>query len=223
MMQLPLILLLITLIAGPAAAGDNREMYIRENRLLEEELALARKPDIYFVFNLQEKMAYIKSRGIPLRELPINDFHCWGRPVSGSGHRLMEKNTFFKPDRETIKPGESKDKDNFKSEALELADMPSRYTLVLDGGINISIRTPIEGIISGIGNIFYTSGRFILRPIFMLWYALRGKPYTVIDLILDKNDARAVYWSFSEGSVAIIYPLLFPLRDPAEASRIDTR
>ena len=222
-MWLQLILLFIALIAGPAAAGDNREMYIRENRLLEEELALARKPDIYFVFNLQEKMAYIRARGISLRELPINDFQCWGRPVSGNGYRLIEKNTFFKPDRETIKPGESKDKDNFKSEVLELADMPSRYTLVLDGGVNISVRPPIEGIVSGIGNIFYTSVRFIIRPIFMLWYALRGKPYTVIDLVLDKNDARAVYWSSSEGSRAIIYPLIFPLRDPAEASRIDTR
>ena len=214
-MWLQLILLFITLlIAGPASAGDDKERYIRENRVLEEELALARKPDIYFVFNLQEKMAYIKARGIPLRELQINDFHCWGSPFSGSGYRLIKKSTFFKPDRETIKPGEKKEKDNFKIEALELADMPSRYTLVLDGGVKISIRPPTEGIVSGIGNIFYTSMRFIIRPIFMLWYALKGKPYTVIDMVLDINDARAVYWSFSEGSGAIIYPLIFLLRDP---------
>jgi len=101
-----------------------------------------------------------------------------------------------------IKPGESKEKDNFKIEALELADMPSRYTLVFDGGVRIWIRPATEGIVSGIGNIFDTSMRFFIRPISMLWYALRGKPYSAIDMVLDKNDARAVYWSFSEGSAS---------------------
>lgn len=205
MMRLQLILLFITLIVGPASAGDDKERYIRENRLLEEELALARKPDIYFVFNLKEKMASIKARGIPLRELQINDFHCWGSPVSGNVYRLIKKSTFFKPGREMIKPGESKEKDNFKIEALELADMPSRYTLVLDGGVRILIRPSTAGIVSGIGNLFYTSMRFLIRPIAMLWHALRGTPYTAIDIVLDKNDARAVYWSLSEGSGAIIY------------------
>ena len=206
MMRLQLILLFISLIAGPASAGDDKERYIRENRLLEEELTLARKPDIYFVFNLKEKMAYIKAREIHLRELQINDFHCWSSPVSGNVYRLRKKSTFFKPGREVIKPGESKEKDNFKVEALELADMPSRYTLVLDGGLTIFIRPLTEGIVSGIGNLFYTSMRFLIRPISMLWYALRGKPYTAIDIVLEKNDARAIYWSLSEGSGAIIYP-----------------
>jgi hypothetical protein len=202
------------LIASPTSAGDNKEVFIRENRLLEAELALARKPDIYLVFHLQEKMAYIKARGIALRELPINEFHHWGNPFSGSGYRLIEKSTFFKPDRETIKPGEKKEKDNFKIEALELADMPSRYTLVLDGGVKISIRPPTEGFVSGIGNIGYTAVTFVIRPIYMLWYAFKGKPYTVIDMVLDKNDARAVYWSFSEGSGAVIYPLFYLLQEP---------
>ncbi|MCG2723017.1 MAG: hypothetical protein L6290_13550 [Thermodesulfovibrionales bacterium] len=196
----------MTLIASPASAGEDKERYIRENRLLEEELTLARQPDIYFVFNLKEKMAYIKARGIHLRELQLNDFHCWGSPVSGNGYRLRKKSTFFKPGRQMVNPGESKGKDNFKIEALELADMPSRYTLVLDGGVRILIRPLTEGIVSGIGNIFHTSIQFFIRPIAMLWHALRGKPYTAIDIVLDKNDARAVYWSFSEGSGAIIYP-----------------
>lgn len=206
MKRLPLILLFISLLAGSASAGDDKDKYIRENRLLEEELALARKPDIYFVFNLKEKKACIKARGIPLRELQINDFRFWGSPVSGNVYRLKKKSTFIKPGREVIKPGESKEKDNFEIDALELADMPSRYTLVLEGGVNIFIRPQTEGILSGIGNFFHTSMRFLIRPLSMLWYALRGKPYTAIDIILDRNDARAVYWSLSEGSGAIIYP-----------------
>jgi hypothetical protein len=84
--------------------------------------------------------------------------------------------------------------------------MPSRYTLVLDGGLTIFIRPETEGIVSGICNYFYSSKRFLMRPIAMLWNALWGKPYTAIDIVLDKNDARAVYWSISEGSGAIVYP-----------------
>ena len=189
----------------PASAGDDEERYVRENRLLEEELTLTRKPDIYLVFNLNEKMAYIKAGGIHLRELQMNDVHCWGSPVSGIVYHLSEKSSFFKPGREMITPGESKEKDNFKIEALELADMPSRYTLVFDGGMKIWIRPSTEGIASGIGNIFYASMRFFIRPISMLWYTLRGKPYTAIDMVLDKNDARSIYWSLSDGSGAIIY------------------
>ena len=57
----------------------------------------------------------------------------------------------------------------------------------------------------------------------MLWYTLRGKPYTAIDMVLDKNDARAIYWSLSEGSGAIIYPpLIFLLRDLMKFPWIDT-
>lgn len=205
MKQLPIILLFITLIAGPVSAGDVREKYIRDNRLLEEELALARKPDIYFVFNLKGKMAHIKAKGIQLKELPVNNFNCWGSPVSGNVYRLKKKSTFFKPGREMIKPGASKDKDNFKIEALELADMPSRYTLVFDGVVEILIRPSTEGIVSGIGNIFYAAKRFLICPISMLWYALRGKPYTAIEIVMDQNDARAIYWSLSDGSGAIIY------------------
>lgn len=206
MIRPQLILLLIALFAVPASAGDDKERYVRENRLLEKEIALARKPDIYFVFNPKEKMAYVKARGIHLRELPMKDFRCWGSPVSDSVYRLRKKSTFIQPDREMIKPGESKGKENFKVEALELTDMPSRYTLVLDGGARIRVSPSTDGIVTGIGNIFHTSIQWIVRPVAMLWHTLRGKPYTAIDMVLDKNDARAVYWSFSEGSGAIIYP-----------------
>jgi hypothetical protein len=220
MMRLKLILLFMALIAVPSYAGDDEERYVRENRLLEEELALARRPDIYFVCNPKEKMAYIKARGIPLRELPMNDFHCWGSPVSGIVYHLSKKSSFFKPDRDMITPGESKGKDNFKIEALELADMPSRYTLVFDRGMKIWIRPSTEGISSGIGNIFYTAMRFLIRPISMLWYTLRGEPYTAIDMVLDQNDARSIYWSLSEGSGAIIYSLTdFPVAESDEVSR----
>jgi len=205
MMRLKLILLFIALIAVPSYAGDDEARYVRENRLLEEELALARRPDIYFVCNPKEKMAYIKARGIPLRELQMNDFHCWGSPVSGIVYHLSKKSSFFKPDRDMITPGESKEKDNFKIEALELADMPSRYTLVLENGIVIYVKPSSEGIVSGITNVSYSSVILLTRPVLILWNMLKGNPYTAIDIVLSENDARAIYWSLTEKSNTIIY------------------
>ena len=198
------IFLFIALISGPAFAGDDKEMYIRESRLLEEELKLSRKPDIYFVFDLKGKMVYIKARGISLKELQIKDFNCWGTPVSANAYRVRKKSAFIEPVRETIKPGEIKKNDKYKVDAFELADMPSRYTVVLDGGVVIFIKPLTEGIASGISNISYSSMRFFTRPILMFWNVLKGKPYTAIDIVLDKNDARAFYWSLSESSNAII-------------------
>lgn len=201
---LRLIFFLIALIPGAAFAGDDKEIYIRESQLLEEELKLSRKPDIYFVFNLKEKMVYIKSRGILLKELQIKDFNFWGSPVSGSAYRVREKSTFIEPEREMIKPGEIKKNEKYKVDAFEVTDMPSRYTVVLDGGIAIYIKPLTEGIFSGISNFSYSSVRFLTRPIIILWNVLKGKPYTAIDIVLDKNDAMAFYWTLSENSNAIL-------------------
>ncbi|MBU1713335.1 MAG: hypothetical protein KKD47_09555 [Proteobacteria bacterium] len=201
---LRLIFFFIALIAGPAFAGDDKGIYIRESRLLEEELKLSRKPDIYFVFNLKEKIVYVKARGISLKELQIKHFKCWGSPVSVNAYRVREKSALIEPEREMIKPGESKKNEKYKVDAFELADMPSSYTVVLDGGVAIFIKPSTEGIVSGISNASYSSVRFVTRPILMLWNVLKGTPYTAIDIVLDKNDARAFYWSLSEKSKAII-------------------
>ena len=195
---------LIALTACPTFAGDDKDVYIRESRLLEEELNLSLKPDIYFVFNLKKKVVYIKSRGILLKELQIKDFNFWGTPVSVNAYRVKGKSALIEPEREIIKPGESKKNDKYKVDAFELTDMPSRYTVVLDGGIAIYIKPLTEGVFSGISNFSYSSARFLTRPILTLWNVFKGKPYTAIDIVLDKNDARAFYWSLSENSIAII-------------------
>jgi len=194
----------ITLITVPAFAGDDKEIYIRESRFIEEELKLSRKPDVYFFFNLKEKIIYIKSRGISLKEMQIKEFNCWGTPVSVNAYRVRKKSTFNEPEREMIKPGEIKKNDKYKVDAFELSDMPSRYTIILDSGAAIYIKSSTEGIVSGISNASYSSVRFLTRPILTLWNVLKGKPYTAIDILLDKNDARAIYWSLTENSNIII-------------------
>lgn len=202
--MLRFIFFFIALIACPTFAGDDKEINIRERRLLEVELNLSRKPDIYFIFNLKDKRVYIKSRGIQLKELQVKNFNLWGSPLSVNAYRVQEKGALIEPEREMIKPGEIKKNDKYKVDAFELADMPSRYTVVLEGGIAIYIKPLTEGIASGISNFSYSSARFLTRPILTLLNVLKGKPYTAIDIVMDKNDARAFYWSVSENSNIII-------------------
>jgi hypothetical protein len=194
----------IALIAVPAFADDDKGMQIRENRLLEEELKISRKPDIYFVFNLKEKTVYIKARGISLKEMQIKDLNYWGTPVPVRAYQVKKKSAFNEPERELIKPGESKVNEKYQVDAYELTDMPSSYTIHLEGGIEIYIKPLTKGFASAVSNASYASVRFITRPMLILWNLFKGKAYTSIGIVLDDIDARAIYWSLTEKTAAII-------------------
>ncbi|OGW23973.1 MAG: hypothetical protein A2X59_13495 [Nitrospirae bacterium GWC2_42_7] len=187
------------------ALCDNKGILFRENQLLESEFKLASKPDVYFIFNLKENIVHIKAAGISLREMQIKRVKQWGDNPPGQQLLLLKKSTFIKPGRDKIKPGETKEADDFSIDALELRDMPARYTLYMDKGVSIFVRPETEGIFSGIFNLFYSAKRFISRPALTLWNTLLRKPFTAIDIVLDKKDAQALYWSFYEGTGAIVY------------------
>lgn len=204
MIRILKLIFFITLIAVPAFADDDKETHIRESRLLEEELKLSRKPDIYFVLNLKEKSVYIKARGISLKDLRIQNLNCWGTPLPVNAYKVIKKSAFNEPERELIKPGESKINEKYQVDAYELSDMPTNYTILVEGGIEINIKPITKGFISAVGNTSYSALRSLTRPMMILLNMFKGNPYTSIDIVLGENDARAIYWSLSEKSAVII-------------------
>jgi hypothetical protein len=197
-------LIVIIFIALHAHADDKKNLTI-ENRLIERELSLAKKSNLYFVFDLNGKTIRIKAHGVVLKEFPIHDVRLWGSSLPGDSLVLEKKSTFVKPRRKSMRPAENEETDNFEIDALELDDMPSRYTLVLDKRVYISVK-PYKGLVSKTGNGASSLKNAIVRP-FMAWlYAVRGQPYTTIDIFLDKGDAKALYWSFQEGTESLLYP-----------------
>lgn len=201
------VLISLSLFLSADAAGiDEKESLLRENAVLESELKLSRKSDLYFVVNLKEKHIQIKSKGILLKELPLQQVSIWGTPLSPASYILMKKSSFIKPRRENIKPGDARERDNFEIDALELADMPSQYTLSMNKGLSISVRPKTEGLMSGVCSLFSSTMRFVFRPLHMVWNTVRGKPYTAVDVVLDRESAKALYWSFIEGKACIVYP-----------------
>lgn len=204
-MLIRIIILIATLFISLHAHADDREKLAIENKLIERELSLAKKSNLYFVFNLKEKTIRIKAQGVILRELPIHDVHVWGSSLPGDSLVLKKKSTFVKPRRKSIKPAEHEETDNFEIQALEFDDMPSRYTLVLDKQVCISVK-PHKGLLSKTGNGVSSVKNAIVHPFMSFWYAVRGQPYTAIDIFLEKKDAKALYWSFQEGTESVLYP-----------------
>ncbi len=179
-----------------------------ENRLLEAELRLARKPKIYFIFDLKNRVISLKSKGIMFKELRIEDKKIWGYPVEIEPIILLKKTALFPPKREKIKPKKSeKDKHSSKFEikALELEDMPSNYTLVFEKDVIISVRAESEGLAGEVLEILTQIRWYIATPIIGLWNFIRNKPYTAIYITLGKEDARSLYWHLPEGTENIVY------------------
>ena len=178
--------------------------------LLESELELAKKPQIYFIFNLKNGEIFLKSRGVMLKKMKIEDTKFWGRHLDTKPRTLLKKSTLFEPKREKIEPQKSREEEttdtsSFEVKALELKDMPTSYRLVFHESIFISIRPKATGIISKL----YNTGRYISwylsRPLLTVWNSIRNKPFTAIYLTVNEEDAQSIYWSLTENSKSIIY------------------
>ncbi|MEK7238660.1 MAG: hypothetical protein AAB012_04115 [Nitrospirota bacterium] len=192
------------------AMSKNAAVLEDKTLLLESELELAKKPQIYFIFNLKNGEIFLKSRGVMLKKMKIEDTKFWGRHLDTKPRTLLKKSTLFEPKREKIEPQKSREEEttdtsSFEVKALELKDMPTSYRLVFHESIFISIRPKATGIISKL----YNTGRYISwylsRPLLTVWNSIRNKPFTAIYLTVNEEDAQSIYWSLTENSKSIIY------------------
>jgi len=202
------VLLAVSLAATAALSG-----LMEESRLLESELRLAEKSAIYCIFNLEENRVLIKARGVILREFVIEGSQLWGRTPPITPLRLVSRSALLEPKRKDARAkkqedqpsGADKSTDTFEVEALELKDMPSSFRLDLSEAVYVSIRPTPQG---RLGTLLDILSRLVWRiktPILGAWHLLRGHPFTAIHLQLGGDDARHLYWSFPQGSEAIVY------------------
>jgi len=180
-----------------------------QNRLAKEELQLARTPSLYFIVYLKSKVIALKSRGMTLREWGIESLHAWGDPPPPDALTLQKKSTLFPPKRTKIKPAVSEEEAAaFEPDALELKDMPSRFTLFLSGGMRIYIRAKARGFFPRLGSLGHFFAWYVWAPMTNLSFEMRKKPFAALDIMLaNKEDARTLYWAFPDGLKGLIYPL----------------
>ena len=196
------------LLASLPLFGGDQTAYL-ENRLAKEELLLAKTPSLYFIVSVKSKMLALKSRGMILQEWPIQSIHAWGNGAPLSALTLEKKSTLFPPKRTQIKPAANEEEAaTFELDALELKDMPSRFTLFLSAGIRVHFRPKARGFFSHLGNFGHFLSWNFWVPLKNLSYRLRKKPFAAIDIKLEKkDDSRFVYWAFPEGIKGLIFPL----------------
>lgn len=215
-----LIVILTISVGAVSYVPDNAVSYVPENDaltaieeklLLEAELELSKKSDLYFIFDLREKKILLKVKGVVLKEWGTESMRFWGNPIPLTPLPLANKSTLYKPKRENITPNgkeDKKDSPEAKVQAFEVVSMPSTYTLIIGGGIKISIRTkPEDRFLAKLANVGLNLKWYTAPPLLTLWGKYKKqKPFTLVDIVLDKKDAQALYWAFTEGVECVIIP-----------------
>jgi hypothetical protein len=199
---MPLLFILLT--SSEAVSGENDSLK-QENQLLETELRIAQTRQPYSIFDLSNKKICLKARGLLLRELSIDLFRVWGSLPAVRAATLIRKSALFPPKRVLVNPKAGDDDAQPSVETLELKDMPTNYTLVLEGNISISVRPKPTHLLSSLWSIRYPVQWYLARPVLTVWHALWNRPFTSIDIVLEESDARSLYWSFLEGMKAIVF------------------
>ncbi len=178
-----------------------------QNQLLEAELRIAESPQIYFLFDLKDKKIYLKARGRSLRELELTGIRFWGKADAVKTAPLLEKSASLPPKRVVIDPRSDASSEEVQVETLELKDMPATYTLVMPDQTSIYVRSEPTTILARLWSVQYPIRWYLSRPILTAWYALwKKQSFTSIEIVLDADSARALYWAFLEGMQAIVVP-----------------
>ena len=204
-----LIVIAITLAgaAWPAVArGQETPGAAPENRVIEEELALAKNPDFYFMMNLGTRAIDLKARGFVLRRWTPERVRFWGTPVAFKTLSLTRKTALTLPQRRVIRPGEPEavpiKPGPFELEALEVKDMPPAYTLELEDGTRVSIAPRAKGL----SGIWKDIKWYVGLPLKTLKRKLQKRTMTLIEVSFeDAKEGQAMYWALTEGLKGLVW------------------
>ena len=223
-MRLISAILLTFLLCVPVAAADEVAELAQTNRLLQAEFELAKSQQLYFIFDLQTSRILFKVSGVTVADLPILSLRSWGRPADGLAYTLTSRTARKEPEREQIaipdgkeeekpatptappKPGEAPKAPEVQ--ALEIADMPTEYTLQLNDGTLLTVRSTLgenAGIKEKFRYYYEKYSWFISRPLISIWQHRHGNTYNEMLLTLPEREARMLYWSFQEGGRCLVH------------------
>lgn len=170
------------------------------NRLLDQEIRLAARPQTYLVLDLQAGQILIKARGLELHRLAISSW------VTSEFDRLV--GPFYLKARPPILRTKSGSPDDPSAQPIELDDMPSTFELSFDPPLVISVEASTHRSVwarlrSYIGRWWHSLARLShalsdtspsednLRPL-------------MISLLLAEEDARSLAWTVTDGMPLLI-------------------
>jgi hypothetical protein len=171
---------------GPRAAGD-RQAIQEANRLLQEEIKLAARPQTYLIIDVHHGVVLVKARGIELHRLPLLAWRAHGDPPSIGPYRLAVRPPV---DRPRTRPGE-----DATEHPIELSDMPAEYQLVLDPPMVVAV-----------GPLFQAHPWLWTRGVMREWwnrvFSKGSGPW--LRIALPPEGARSLAWSVNEGMPVLL-------------------
>lgn len=222
---------LAVFLAAPAL-GQSAPSSLVEDKLLREELALAKTPSLYFIIYLKSRTISLRAGGLTLKDCKIAGLRSWGSGPLLEALILKRKSTLFPPKRKEIIPTieeqadqdkadqEKTDQDkkvkkeeeqkaqSFELEALELKDMPASFTLFLSDGTRVYVRPRAHKFFPRIASFGHSLSWFLWVPLKNLWFHVKKRPFSAIDIKLEtREDVQSVYWSLADGTKGLVFPL----------------
>ena len=116
-------------------AGDP-DVLREANRILEEEIKLAARPQIYLLLDLPDRLIAIKGRGIDLHRLPITAWQTVEERAMAGVFRLRARPQVVRP--------KAAPPDDPTQDPIELKDMPAAYELLFDPTLAVTVAPPFQ-------------------------------------------------------------------------------
>jgi hypothetical protein len=204
-------------------AQADRAALAQKQARLATEYSLAKESQFYFVLDVQGRRLELRVRGMVLRSWPLQAMRFWGDPDFAGTVELVRKSALQAPERIVIKPGETEAAEGeeasggaagatqpaataeFDLEALELKDMPKRFSLDFDNGLHVQILARNGGSPGLLGGLAEAWHWYVELPLENLFGSRNGKKISELKLAFEHDqDAQAIYWHFFDGIKGII-------------------
>jgi hypothetical protein len=220
--------LAVMMMASWSAAGaTDRAALAKKQSSLASEYTLAKDSNFYFVFDVLGRKLELRVRGMVLRTWPLRSMRFWGRPGFTGSVELVRKTTLKAPERIVIKPGEEEalvkvpaptaksdaakavapaTAADYDLEALELRDMPQRFSLDFDNGLHVTVKA----VNADSGGLFKKLADawqwYVALPLRTVFGTGGGKALSELELTFDdQKDAQSIYWHFFDGIKGLIF------------------
>ena len=214
------------LVAIGRGAAVDRTAPAKTQAALTTEYGQAKDSNFYFVLDVLGRKLELRVRGMVLKSWPLQAMRFWGNPGFAGTVELVRKTTLKAPERIVIKPGDTEEPEpapaeaakpaakgaaapaspaEFDLEALELKDMPKKFSLDFDNGLRITIKARDGGSKGLTGTLNDAWHWYIDLPLRNLFGSREGKKISELELTFEQGqEAQAIYWHFFDGIKGIV-------------------
>jgi len=178
------------LLAAPLfpASAEEPAPFHEATRLLEEEVRLSARPQLYLLLDLPDRALIVKSHGMELRRFPIE---AWSVSHESELRRLFKLQARPSVPRPKAVPGQDPTLD-----PIELRHMPMAFELNFDPNLTILVTPPWED-----------QPWLWIKTMLRDWYQRTRHPMmTHIRLVLRTEAGQSLAWVLLDGIALLVKP-----------------